>query len=333
VSIYRTLLGGLKRDLPDDVLRWMADATGEPEEMAQATGGPLCPITPDGYLPRQHKALQIVPRHDVTKGRKPKAVLPLLRGVLHDLPYQRIGLLTHYELSETLLKLLEDPYRLQLAHVSYFGSGESRGTNLWPGLCDALLVFGTPRVGADAVRQHLLRLGKFKAAFRKPVVTNGKKVTAGWGPDYWSGVEEDGVRRTVRCWHYADHDWHAAYCSLVRAELVQAVGRARAILPDGVPVYVVSTENLAPPGDGCDGRNGLPLAREGTFGPLTEAQAKVLGAMRNEKGRRRVRGSTAVAQDLGISRRVAYRHLAELEKAGRVRRAGRKWVISGTPPL
>jgi hypothetical protein len=332
VKVYRTLLGGLKHDLPAEVTILLADATGDPEVLeAAGHGRPLHDLTPAGQLPRLRDALHIIPDRDVTKARKPKAVLPQLRGVMYDLPHRRVGLITHYELADALPDLIEDSYKSRLVMASYFGGGLTRGTNVWPDACDALLVFGSPRVGAGAVRQHLLRLGKFRAAVLRPAVVNGKKVVAGWGPDWWSGVTASGKRQTVRCWHYADPDWHAAYCALVWAELWQAVGRARAILPTGIPVYVVSTEMLAPPSDGCDGYRGLPLAEPGRYSPLTEAQARVLGAMRNERGVRVPRTTTEVARALGISWPTADRHLRQLVEAGRVRRAGKRWVAAPCP--
>src|SRR5438876_907701 len=72
-------------------------------------------------------------------------------------------------------------------------------------------------------------------------------------------------------------------CSRTRSELVQAVGRGRGILPSVIPVYLVTTENPAPP-DADDGRNGYLFA-EGAFAPLTEVQARVLGRLPRGGGR------------------------------------------------
>jgi FaeA-like protein len=256
--------------------------------------------------------LQIIPELDVTRGRTAKSVLPLMRGLLHDLPHSRIGLLTHRRLAKELPALLskEDRGRLVEDMVHYFGGGLSRGSNLWIKTCDALIVLGTPRIHPNDIRLHLFRLGKVKAAGRT-------KEEAGWGWDYWSGVTESGQRRTVKCWHYADHDWHSAYCSLVRSELVQAIGRGRGILPEGIPVYVVTTENLAPPHDD-DGRNGFPLVEEGRFAPLTDAQVRVLACLTSPSPTT----TRAVAHRLGVSQRKVREHLAELVRAGRVRKVG-----------
>jgi hypothetical protein len=140
--------------------------------------------------------------------------------------------------------------------------------------------------------------------------------------DYWSGVTESGKRQTVKCPHYTDHDWHRAYLSLVRGQLVQAIGRGRGILPEGIPVYVVTRENLAPPADDIDARNGFPLADEGRLGPLTEAEANVLAAMHDL--RRPIVRTEEIASAMGVSTRRVRLLLSQLESSGRVIRRGTK---------
>jgi hypothetical protein len=282
-------------------------------------GRPVRDLTPQGAVLPHHQTVQIIPTRDVTKACKPATVLPLLRGLLHDLPYRCVGLLTHQHLAKALPDLLREPYRGRLAQVSYFGGGMDRGSNAWigDGACDALIILGTPRVGGDAVRLHLRRLGKRRAA-------NRSLAEIGWEADWWSGVTAAGRRVTVRCWHYVDHDWHAAYCSLVRSELVQAAGRGRGILPEGIPVFVVSTENLAPLEDGIDARNGFPLAEPGTYGPLTEAQGRVLATLYDGRGEPVVRKLGEIARALGISTVRVHKLLSELRTAERVEHVGRR---------
>jgi hypothetical protein len=233
--------------------------------------------------------------------------------------------LTHLELHEKLPAMLEEQLRARIVRTGYFGGGFSRGSNVWIEECDALIILGTPRVGSGAIRLHLLRLGRTRAA-----ALNRK--AAGWGLDWWAGRGESGSRVTVRCWHYRDHDWHAAYCSMVRAELVQAVGRGRGVLDKGIPVYVVTTENLAP-ADDDDGRNGYPLAEEGAYGPLTDVQARVLGRLLRDTERGKKTGEIAAA--LGFSRQREHEVLVEREEAGRARRVGdgkRGWVARNVNP-
>jgi hypothetical protein len=318
VKLVRSLIGRFRTQLPEDAVVFVNDATAERADLEAALSRPVEDVTPAGRLALRHPAVQVIPTRDVTKGRKPAEVVPLLRGVLHDLPHRRVGLLTHRELADALPGLLGEADRSRLAMVGYFGGPLSRGTNRWVGASDALVVLGTPRVPPHAVREHLVKVGKVAAA-RLPA---GE---AGWGPDYWSGVTESGRRVTVRTPHYADHDWHAAYCSLVRAELLQAVGRARGVLPEGMPVYLVTRENLAP---SDDGRDGFPIA-DRQFAPLTDRQADALAVLYRD-GRRVVGKAPAVARALGVTRQQAHGLLAELKAAGRVRKVGDRggWVAT-----
>src|SRR5262249_54555051 len=160
--------------------------------------------------------------------------------------YRRIGLLTHQTIARKegqLRKLLGDPYAGRLQMIDYFHSGKSRGSNEWIDRCDALVLFGTPRVPPSAVREHLLRTSRYSAA----------KLTlqqAGWSLDDdggWYGRKDNGRKCVVCTPRYRDPDWHRACCALVRSELLQSVGRGRAILPEGIPVFVVTRENLGDP--------------------------------------------------------------------------------------
>ena len=72
-------------------------------------------------------------------------------------------------------------------------------------------------------------------------------------------MTESGRRVTGCTPHHRDHGWRAAYCSLLRGELVQAIGRGRDFLPEGIPVSVVRTEDLASP-ENPDRRNGVSIA-------------------------------------------------------------------------
>jgi hypothetical protein len=310
-SIERRLTGVLRGDLPPG--SWLNDATAEIDDI-ERTCGRVKDITPPGRLLRHHPVLQIIPERDVTKGRTAKSVLPQLLGLLHELPHKRIGLVTHRRHAEELLDLLSEEQRRRLAKVHHFGGGESRGSNAWIDQCDALIVLGTPRVRPADIRSHLFRVSKVRAAERT-------EDEAGWGIDYWSGVDENGKRRTVRCWHYADHDWHAAYSSLTRSELVQAIGRGRGILPSGIPVYVVSTENLAPPW-ADDGRNGFPLAEEGQFLPLSEPEFRVLQVFMHAN--RVIVRAPDIARELGLTTRQIQKTLRGLEVARRVVRMGQR---------
>jgi len=58
------------------------------------------------------------------------------------------------------------------------------------------------------------------------------------------GRTESDKSISIQGYGYRDREWHAAYAGLVRAELWQCVGRARPILDKGIPVLILSNENL-----------------------------------------------------------------------------------------
>ena len=130
------------------------------------------------------------------------------------------------------VKSLGGEYQPRIAKVSYFGSGDERASNEWHRDCDALIVLGTPRLPAEAVESFLIQCGDVAAATRKP----------GWEAYRWRGVTESGKLREVEAHGYRDEVWRAAFRELVRAELIQSIGRGRGILDDGIPVVVLSTE-------------------------------------------------------------------------------------------
>jgi hypothetical protein len=321
--LYRSLRGLAKVGLPAAADVLINDSTANPADIAGALRGRAVEdITPPGRLPVRHTVVQVIPARDVTIGRETRRVVSILRGLLHDLPcHWRIGLLTHQKHAEKLLKLLGKGERNRLVKVEHFRGTQSRGSNKWVGTCDAIVILGTPRVPPAAIRDHLLRIGK-------PWAARLTDAEARWGKDWWSGLIVNGSRRTVQTSHYADHDWHDAYRSLVVAELRQAVGRGRGILKAGVPVYLVSTENTSPDDDG---RNGYPLAEAGWGQPLTGPQARVLGCLFPDQ----VSTTAAVAGQCGRSEQWARKFLGQLLAAGRVRKFGERkgWLLNSATVL
>jgi len=267
----RAIVAVWQRILPADSAVWLSDATADPDELA-AVVPDLIDATPGGRLAQQHPAVQVP--IDVKKSTAPGRMLAVVRGLLEAFfGFKRIGVILDRRhaaaVQGTARKENLDPhYRERIARVEHFRSGQSRGSNSWldSGI-DLLLVVGTPRVPESAVRARLIRTGNHRAANRP-----GR-----WEADYWSGIDLDGRRHTIRGAAYRDHDWHLAHRAIVRAELVQAIGRGRGILPEGCPVVVASNEEL-----------GLPLAATNVR-PLTRAEAEVLVAVRelttqNSKG-------------------------------------------------
>src|SRR5262249_6122071 len=169
--------------------------------------------------------------------------------------------------------------------------------------------FGTPRVPPSAVREHLLRTSRYSAA----------KLTlqqAGWSLDDdggWYGRKDNGRKCVVCTPRYRDPDWHRACCALVRSELLQSVGRGRAILPEGIPVFVVTRENLGDPT--------IRIA-SAPFAPLSTLQARALAAAGADT--HSAQSVTRIAEALDTSRQWTYQVLHQLEEDGRVGRVGDK---------
>ena len=60
-----------------------------------------------------------------------------------------------------------------------------------------------------------------------------------WGDIHWQATTTEGGTVTVPGRGYHNQDWRRAHRSICQAQLLQAMGRARSIMPDGVPCLVV----------------------------------------------------------------------------------------------
>jgi hypothetical protein len=329
VELVRKIVGVRTVRLPGRPMVVMTDATGNRADLEAASGRTVIDITPKGVIRPVHPMLQIIPRWDIRVETEASIAVEQLRGILYDLcvlrglPYRAFGVLTHQPLIGPLQERLDEPYAGWIKRWAYFHGSEARGSNTWiegpaggQGRCDCLLVFGTPRLPVHRVREHLLRIGKLGAALLP-------KAAAGWGPDWWSGFTESGKRVTVKTPHYADHDWHAAYHATVWAAELQAAGRPRSILERGMAGVVVTRECLCADPRSIDGRHAGIRIADGAWAPLTQAQAAVLAALRDEAGAPARRKSSAIAAAVGVTRQAVYEHLEALRAAGRVRRIGK----------
>ena len=149
----RSLVGVSKVGLPVRSAVWINDATADPRELEIALGRPIEDRTPQGQLRRHQPVLQVPV--DVTRQTAPRKAASILRGLLHDLPYNRVGVITHQSLLNEIKEILGQPYLTRLAMMEYFYGDQARGSNDWLLKCDALIVLGTPRVPPRAVRDHL----------------------------------------------------------------------------------------------------------------------------------------------------------------------------------
>lgn len=243
----KTLSAVWRPPLPAGATIWISDATSTKADIEALVGRPVVDATPRGRLRKRHAVLQIA--HDIKKSTSTNKAVGYLRALMtapRIRKYHRIGVIcdrVHVPaIKGTAQKKgvenLEPELRERIAKVEYYRSGKSRGSNDWIRDCDLLVVLGTPRVPPEVVKARLLQLGHTKAAER-----DGKWV----GKDYWSAITPTGRRRIIRTMGYRDWDWHQAAHAIVNAELQQAIGRARIICEDGIPVIVISCERLGIP--------------------------------------------------------------------------------------
>lgn len=225
--------------LPNSSPVWFADATGNAETISRLSERQVTDRTPAGRLERQVEPIQVT--HDITRRTKPAKVAGWLRGVLASHPdATRVGIIGHKPHIDAMVRtksdkfaatLLDDETRSKIHKAHHFGEGQDRASNDWMG-CDLVIVLGTPRVGTDAIRRRLLRCGQAEAAKR-----DGR-----WVPRQYEARTEGGDQVIVTGRGYADAEWRTAHQDQVAAALIQAAGRGRGVLADGVPVVVISTE-------------------------------------------------------------------------------------------
>jgi hypothetical protein len=153
---------------------------------------------------------------------------------------------------------LGEEFDRRIVKVSYFGSGEERSSNDWHRECDLIVVAGTPRIPPAAIATYLVQAGEVGAACRE----------SPWGTLYWEGQTESGEPIRVKSRGYEDENWRRAHRDLVRAQMVQAIGRGRGALETGCEVVVLSSEEC-----------GIPISDAG-LEALSGASTQVLDAIR-----------------------------------------------------
>jgi hypothetical protein len=331
----RSVVGVWETKIPDHAACWFCDATANADELQAVLGRPVADRTPVGQLEQLHQAVQVTT--DIKKSTAPSTVLKILRGVLAAFPEaKRIGVIAHQEHLPIVRGTVKNPeHRLdeslrgRIVKTEYFRSGESRGSNHWIEECDLLVVLGTPRVPPPAVKLRLIQLGLVTAATRE----------GGWEADWWSGKTTIGKLVTVRTSAYRDHDWYAAHCSIVRAELFQAIGRGRGICPNGVPVVVLSNEPLGLPLLDCDieppGETGLrvlmEIGRLAATNPKGESKGELSATNPKYILLESIAVSTAsLAGSLGMPERTIRWNLNDLLRRGLVEKIGQRggWKLT-----
>ena len=302
------------------------DATGSRTDLEAATGRHVEDITPSGFLPFVKPATQVV--LDLTKGQEPGTLAALVMDFLDEHPeIQRLGIVGHQKQVKGIMadrEILPEAYFKRISKSAHWGEGPERASNLWHRDCDHLMIAGTPRRNATTIRSWLELHGLSESA---------QLPSGDWGPRRWSGVDESLI---VDSKGHRHPDWHRASIAMTRADLQQALGRARAILEDGIPVTVFSDEPT-----------GLPLSDPPPSIPV-EVRATLEALKRTAKRpiitnidhfAVQISAQTAVetiSEVFGIDRRAAEYRLANVVNAGklsRLRRGLYELPIVVKPPL
>ena len=226
----------------------VCDATTSHEQLERLSGVEVQDITPTGEPVRVHPATQYV--EDVTRATSPAVVASIIVGVCNANPeLERVAVLLlkpHWEEifgSDPVEDLLPPDVRRRIVWDTFYGSGADRGSNVVHNVAQLLLVIGTVRPRPADVRRRLIQWGL--------------PVAAGLAAPQWGTVSRSAVEKSAVAggadrlgWNgrgYAERDWQLAAESITLAATRQAVGRARGICADGIPVVVVSTEQLGLP--------------------------------------------------------------------------------------
>lgn len=145
----------------------------------------------------------------------------------------------------------------------------------------------------------------------------------------WVGRTEADEPVTVKALGYYDEAWRRAQRDLVRAAIVQAVGRGRGILETGCEVVVLSTEEC-----------GLLISDAG-MQTLNGSSARVMTALRDlcaQNPNKYYLGncapkSTEIAARVGVGLRQIQITLSALERRGLVRKIGERsgWLLTDHP--
>ena len=227
------VVGSWRAFIPNHVSVIMLDATGDADDIAAVVGQPVNNCTPAGHLPLHHPVVQIP--DDISRGTSSATVAGYVEAWLAEHPEVQVGIIGHQQHIRDLIDggLLSGPARDRVAKWCYFGQGPDRASNDWHKECDHLLRLGTPRANPGDYRRWLVQHGLTEAA---------SKIDGDWTRKDWAAMTVDGQPITVQGAGYRDPDWHRAYVAVSRSTGTQSDGRGRPILPEGIPVTILSNE-------------------------------------------------------------------------------------------
>ena len=238
----------IRRPWPDGKRVLVLDASGSPAVLASASGRRVEPL----HLPviTRGQVVQIMDgnfargtvRRQIESGR----LLRLLDAIAAKHQGQ-LALLTYMASEEALREKLAQPGRWALGHF-----GAHRGTNSYAEV-DVLVVLGTPRPNPTAIAA--LAVGLYGRA-----VLDEELQAPAWQP--LTRLIDGPERWLVRTTGHRDKRMATVYEYFVAGELLQALGRARAI-SRACTVYLITNEPVALPGvriKRCFAADVLPVA-------------------------------------------------------------------------
>jgi hypothetical protein len=338
--LHHYVTGSWRPGLPGDAAVIMLDATCGATDIEAATGTAVTDCTPDGHLQPLHAIQQLV--DDISRGTSTSTVAGVIEAFLDRRPdVERLGIIGHQPHITALIDQgeLGSAARERVVKWCYFGQGPDRASNDWHRECDHLLVLGTPRANPGDHRRWLVQHGLHEAASRPD---------GDWGARHWESVTTSGASIIVAGTGYRDPDWHRAAVAVNRSTLHQAVGRGRSILPEGIPVTVVSSDPTPyPVAPALDAQPAALRATVDTIrGLLAPAPVSLLSAIESPYREKygsgavptgdivlAVVGSTRTAdKPAGVGRSAVEKRLRQCLAAGLLTQPKRGWwSLPGTP--
>ncbi len=221
-----------KTDLPTDSVVWFEDASSNATFLKELVGRDVIDKTPQGRLAFTKPPIQFADQ-DVTKSTSGKTVRAIIRGLLASYSSAKnVGIITH-QVHKKEIDRLAPLWQQRISKVEHFHSGKDRASNEWLD-CDLILVLGTPRVNASAIRDSLIRIGRIEDA----------KVNGDFSSLIWEGKTIEGKVISVNGLGYANPSWQELNTTFVKETLRQAIGRGRAVTDKSVQVVVVTNESI-----------------------------------------------------------------------------------------
>ena len=335
--LHHYLVGRWRPAIPAGASVIMLDATSDADNVAAVAGRPVDDRTPAGRLEGAHQVVQIT--DDITRGASSRTVAGIVDAFLVANPaVTRLGIIGHQPHIRDLIGADDAPGLLgsQMGRVAmscWFGAGPDRASNRWHVDCDHVLVLGTPRINPGEYRRWLVGHGLEDAA---------QLEDGGWVPRPWEGTTVDGDPVVVQRGGYQDATWDRAYRATTTAALMQAVGRGRSLLTEGVPVTVITNEPLGlpirPPVDATPAaiRETVEVVTALMAGGQPSAKSPIGNPYRGNcaSALPRAQVVTALMNQLGIRRRAAQLRVVAAIAGGRLAPADQPgWVqvVGGDP--